>query len=152
MLISHPSYFPLPNCCHKPTDQPTNQPTKQPTPQNGCICCTLRGDLLQEVAALAAGGAFEYLVIESTVSGQRGRMGLGGAEWGGWERAANRMEEADSGWGQRGYVVVGRCLIKVQAAECRSTPTHVHPTTATTPPHNHNHNHNHNHPTPPGHQ
>ncbi|GBF99676.1 hypothetical protein Rsub_12370 [Raphidocelis subcapitata] len=34
--------------------------------QNGCICCTLRGDLLQEVAALAAGGAFDYLVIESS--------------------------------------------------------------------------------------
>ncbi|KIY98642.1 hypothetical protein MNEG_9319 [Monoraphidium neglectum] len=34
--------------------------------QNGCICCTLRGDLLQEVAALAAAGNVDYLVIEST--------------------------------------------------------------------------------------
>ncbi|EST06434.1 Histidine triad (HIT) protein [Kalmanozyma brasiliensis GHG001] len=34
--------------------------------QNGCICCTLRGDLLEEVAALAADGEIDYLLIEST--------------------------------------------------------------------------------------
>ena len=33
---------------------------------NGCICCTLREDLLLEVNALAADGRFDYLVIEST--------------------------------------------------------------------------------------
>ncbi|MCA0873076.1 GTP-binding protein [Seohaeicola saemankumensis] len=33
---------------------------------NGCICCTLRDDLLQEVRALAAAGRFDYLLIEST--------------------------------------------------------------------------------------
>ena len=33
---------------------------------NGCICCTLREDLLQEVAKLAAAGKFDYLLIEST--------------------------------------------------------------------------------------
>lgn len=33
---------------------------------NGCICCTLREDLLQEVAKLAADGRFDYLLIEST--------------------------------------------------------------------------------------
>ena len=33
---------------------------------NGCICCTLRDDLLQEVRALAEAGRFDYLVIEST--------------------------------------------------------------------------------------
>ena len=33
---------------------------------NGCICCTLREDLLQEVAELARDGRFEYLLIEST--------------------------------------------------------------------------------------
>ena len=33
---------------------------------NGCICCTLREDLLKEVRALAAEGRFDYLVIEST--------------------------------------------------------------------------------------
>jgi G3E family GTPase len=33
---------------------------------NGCICCTLREDLLIEVGALARAGRFDYLVIEST--------------------------------------------------------------------------------------
>lgn len=33
---------------------------------NGCICCTLREDLLLEVNKLAQEGKFEYLVIEST--------------------------------------------------------------------------------------
>ncbi|CUH79250.1 Putative metal chaperone YciC [Tritonibacter multivorans] len=33
---------------------------------NGCICCTLRDDLLQEVRKLAAEGRFDYLLIEST--------------------------------------------------------------------------------------
>jgi G3E family GTPase len=33
---------------------------------NGCICCTLRDDLLQEVRALAEQDRFDYLLIEST--------------------------------------------------------------------------------------
>jgi G3E family GTPase len=33
---------------------------------NGCICCTLREDLLLEVTKLARDGRFDYLVIEST--------------------------------------------------------------------------------------
>jgi len=33
---------------------------------NGCICCTLREDLLVEVARLARAGKFDYLLIEST--------------------------------------------------------------------------------------
>ncbi len=33
---------------------------------NGCICCTLRDDLLDEVRRLAAEGRFDYLLIEST--------------------------------------------------------------------------------------
>lgn len=33
---------------------------------NGCICCTLREDLLQEVVRLAQEGRFDYLLIEST--------------------------------------------------------------------------------------
>ena len=33
---------------------------------NGCICCTLREDLLKEVRKLAEEGRFDYLLIEST--------------------------------------------------------------------------------------
>lgn len=34
--------------------------------QNGCICCTLRDELLREVVALAKQGSFDALLIEST--------------------------------------------------------------------------------------
>lgn len=34
--------------------------------QNGCICCTLREDLLTEVGRLATDGRFDYLLVEST--------------------------------------------------------------------------------------
>ena len=33
---------------------------------NGCICCTLREDLLKEVRNLAEAGKYDYLIIEST--------------------------------------------------------------------------------------
>ncbi|WP_414938836.1 GTP-binding protein [Amycolatopsis sp. cmx-11-51] len=33
---------------------------------NGCICCTLRDDLLEEVSRLCADGRFDYLLIESS--------------------------------------------------------------------------------------
>jgi G3E family GTPase len=33
---------------------------------NGCICCTLREDLLEEVSRLAHEGRFDYLLVEST--------------------------------------------------------------------------------------
>ncbi|WP_062048391.1 GTP-binding protein [Bacillus sp. JCM 19034] len=34
--------------------------------QNGCICCTLREDLMQEVERLIAEGGIDYIVIESS--------------------------------------------------------------------------------------
>ncbi|MFC7371932.1 GTP-binding protein [Fictibacillus iocasae] len=34
--------------------------------QNGCICCTLRDDLMKEVEKLATAGNIDYIVIEST--------------------------------------------------------------------------------------
>ncbi|CAN8099834.1 unnamed protein product [Discula destructiva] len=34
--------------------------------QNGCICCTLRGDLLSELIELSEKHAFDYVVIESS--------------------------------------------------------------------------------------
>ena len=37
---------------------------------NGCICCTLRGDLLEQVRALADERRFDYLLIESTGIGE----------------------------------------------------------------------------------
>lgn len=37
---------------------------------NGCICCTLREDLMKEVRRLAGEGRFDYLLIESTGIGE----------------------------------------------------------------------------------
>lgn len=37
---------------------------------NGCICCTLRDDLLQEVERLARDNRFDYILIESTGIGE----------------------------------------------------------------------------------
>ena len=37
---------------------------------NGCICCTLRDDLLREVARLATEGRFDHMLIESTGIGE----------------------------------------------------------------------------------
>lgn len=34
--------------------------------QNGCICCTLRGDLLEELVRLAQLQTFDYIIIESS--------------------------------------------------------------------------------------
>lgn len=34
--------------------------------QNGCICCTLRGDLLEELVRLSQLQEFDYVIIESS--------------------------------------------------------------------------------------
>lgn len=34
--------------------------------QNGCICCTLRGDLLEELVRISQLEEFDYIVIESS--------------------------------------------------------------------------------------
>lgn len=34
--------------------------------QNGCICCTLKMDLINQIADLAAAGKFDYIVIEAS--------------------------------------------------------------------------------------
>ncbi|TLD33207.1 hypothetical protein PspLS_00296 [Pyricularia sp. CBS 133598] len=34
--------------------------------QNGCICCTLRGDLLEELVRLSELHAFDYVIVESS--------------------------------------------------------------------------------------
>ncbi|ORY71418.1 CobW/HypB/UreG, nucleotide-binding domain-containing protein [Pseudomassariella vexata] len=34
--------------------------------QNGCICCTLRGDLLEELVYLSELGEFDYVIVESS--------------------------------------------------------------------------------------
>ncbi|GAV30036.1 hypothetical protein PMKS-003542 [Pichia membranifaciens] len=38
--------------------------------QNGCICCTLRGDLLEELITIAKNDEFDYIIIESTGIGE----------------------------------------------------------------------------------
>ncbi|WP_018690694.1 zinc metallochaperone GTPase ZigA [Algicola sagamiensis] len=46
--------------------QLSHQEEKLVEMSNGCICCTLREDLLIEINKLAKDGHFDYLVIEST--------------------------------------------------------------------------------------
>lgn len=50
----------------KKTHQVTKTNEKIIALQNGCICCTLRGDLLEELVRLAQLQEFDYIIIESS--------------------------------------------------------------------------------------
>ncbi|UNI19544.1 hypothetical protein JDV02_005724 [Purpureocillium takamizusanense] len=50
----------------KKTHQLTKTDEKVIALQNGCICCTLRGDLLEELVRLAQLQEFDYIIIESS--------------------------------------------------------------------------------------
>ncbi|GJN85323.1 hypothetical protein PLIIFM63780_008890 [Purpureocillium lilacinum] len=50
----------------KKTHQLTKTDEKIIALQNGCICCTLRGDLLEELVRLAQLQEFDYIIIESS--------------------------------------------------------------------------------------
>ncbi len=55
---------------------------------NGCICCTLREDLLREVRQLAEQSRFDYLLIEATLQScvlTDDEMAAGPAIWETWE-------------------------------------------------------------------
>jgi hypothetical protein len=49
---------------------------------NGCICCTMRQDLLDEVTQLARSGRFDYLIVESTGIGEPLQARPAGELWG----------------------------------------------------------------------
>ncbi|KAH6613398.1 P-loop containing nucleoside triphosphate hydrolase protein [Chaetomium tenue] len=50
----------------KQTHRVTQTQAKVIALQNGCICCTLRGDLLEELLRLAELEQFDYVVVESS--------------------------------------------------------------------------------------
>lgn len=50
----------------KKTHRLTKTEEKVVALQNGCICCTLRGDLLEELVRLAELQSFDYIIIESS--------------------------------------------------------------------------------------
>ncbi|KAL6870329.1 P-loop containing nucleoside triphosphate hydrolase protein [Trichoderma novae-zelandiae] len=50
----------------KQTHQLTKTDEKVIALQNGCICCTLRGDLLEELVRISQLQQFDYIVIESS--------------------------------------------------------------------------------------
>ena len=50
----------------KKTHRVTKTNEKVVALQNGCICCTLRGDLLEELVRLSQLQQFDYIIIESS--------------------------------------------------------------------------------------
>jgi G3E family GTPase len=50
----------------KQTHQLTKTNEKVIALQNGCICCTLRGDLLEELVRISQLQQFDYIIIESS--------------------------------------------------------------------------------------
>ena len=74
---------------------------------NGCICCTLREDLLVEIAELAKADRFDYLLIESTGIAaadprDHGRGCCNDIPWNAWPGSleSSRSSEADR-WQRR---------------------------------------------------
>jgi len=55
----------------KKKNQPSSDPIVQTKKEvikleNGCICCTLRGDLIREISRIQEEATFDYILIEST--------------------------------------------------------------------------------------
>ncbi|KAF1734795.1 putative metal chaperone YciC [Beauveria bassiana] len=66
MASASPSFINVDASLIKQTHRITKTNEKVIALQNGCICCTLRGDLLEELVRLAQLQSFDYIIIESS--------------------------------------------------------------------------------------